>query len=445
MRAIYPSRFCILILIAPCVLSGLLIFDDSFLDGVLLLDLVIAGIMLLDFAIGRMRPRDLQVECQIPSTWSLGRREQALIRCEYHGSGSYRGRVRLDLPPHVYAEPDIVDVEFLPQQVLEIELAVFASQRGRLVINGMHYECRSRLGFWNVHYRAGREQTVHVYPNIKQLHDYALLARTNRLALIGVRQMRTTGGDTDFERLRNYQSGDPIQRIDWKASAKREELIIREYQPNQSQSIMLMVDAGRMMVTRNESKDEHQYTMLDHAINASLLLAYVAIKQGDRVGLVAYADGIKRYVPCRGGEKQIHTLIHALHDLQAELVESRHEEAFLYLQKMERKRSLVVLFSHVLDDVNAMHIEQHCRKLVGRHLPLAVLLRDQALHGHLEQAPRNSKQLWHAAAAAAICNWRQELIDRLRSHGSLVIDTEPELLNAGVVSRYLEVKAKHLL
>ncbi len=445
MNGIYPSRLLVLLLLGPCLLSAMLIFDDRLAAGIYLLDAVIVILVLFDFFAGRINPKNVHIETRIPSTWSLGRSEDILIRCEYHGQRPRLGRIRLDLPPHVYAKPDVVGVVLDEKHILEINLQVYASQRGRVELDGVFVEVRSIFGLWNSHYQLGKKQTVFVYPNIKQLSDYALLARTNRLALIGVRKMRTIGGDTDFERLRDYQSDDPIQRIDWKASARRDELIVRDYQPNQSQSIMLMIDAGRMMVTKNEGSDKHQYTMLDHAINASLLLAYVAIKQGDRVGLIAYADGIKRFVPCAGGEKQIHKLIHAVHDVHAELVESHHEEAFLYLQKMERKRSLVVMFSHVLDDVNAMHIEQQCKNLVGRHLPLAVLLRDQSLHQHVEQAPTSSKKLWLTTAAAHICNWRQDLIDRLSAHGSLVLDSDPDDLNAGVISRYLELKAKHLI
>ena len=445
MRAFYPSRLCVLIALSPCLLSLALIYDMRLLNGILILDACIVGLILFDLLISRLDKKALQIDISCAGTWSLGRNEDVLLLCEYLGVGQRHLHIRLDTPRSIVTEPQITECSINPHEMLQIQIEAEAQERGRFEIRGVHCSVRSRLGLWNLHYQRGNSTSIFVYPNIKQLHDYALLARTNRLALIGVRKMRAVGGDTEFERLRDYHSDDPIQRIDWKASARRDELTVRDFQPNQSQSIMLMIDAGRMMVTRDQSADGVAPSMLDHAINASLLLAYVAIKQGDRVGLIAYADGVKRYIPAAGGEKQIHKLIHAVHDLHASLVESRHEEAFLYLQRMERKRSLVVMFTHILDDVNAMHVEQHCRKLVGRHLPMAVLLRDQALHRHLAHAPRNSQAFWRSAAAAHICNWRQELIDRLRVHGCLVLDCDPDELNAGVISRYLELKAKHLL
>ena len=445
MRSAYPSRLCIFIVASPCLLSLLLLFDDSLLYGILLLDACILGMVVIDFIIGRLKPGQLDITLNCPQTWSLGRKETITLQCEYRGAGQRQLSIRVDTPHSIETDPVISTITVDASALTEVSIDAQANERGRFQLNGVYCAMRSGFGLWNMHYDIGNSQGIFVYPNIKQLHDYALLARTNRLALIGVRKMRAVGGDTEFERLRDYHSDDPIQRIDWKASARRDELTVRDFQPNQSQSIMLMIDAGRMMVTKSDQHDQQSLSMLDHAINASLLLAYVAIKQGDRVGLIAYANGIKRYIPAAGGEKHIHTLIHAVHDIHADLVESRHEEAFMYLQRMERKRSLVVMFTHILDDVNAVHLEQHCRNLVGRHLPMAVLLRDPSLHGLLENAPQQSDDFWRSSAAAHICTWRQGLIDRLRANGCLVLDSDPDEIHAGVISRYLELKAKHLL
>jgi uncharacterized protein (DUF58 family) len=264
---------------------------------------------------------------------------------------------------------------------------------------------------------------LRVYPDLRQVGDYEMLARLDRLEWIGVRRGRRAGGDTEFERLRDWRSGDPLSRMDWKATARREAFTVRDYRTSQAQRV-----------------------------DAALLLAWVAVRQGDRVGLLAYADGVRRWVPCGGGRGQVARLVHALHDLHAERVESRHEEAFLHLDRHERKRSLVVAISHVLDEVNAAHLERHCARLSGRHLPLAVLLRDPALHGHLPARARlaealaaNPDALWRAGAAAGIIAWRRQVIERMKGGGALVLDAEPERLTPDLVSRYLEVKARHLL
>ncbi|NRA40147.1 MAG: DUF58 domain-containing protein [Planctomycetes bacterium] len=441
----YPSRLAVILLCIPVAISLLLVFDDSYAIPLYILDGVLVLFYIADAMLSRINQQRLLIQINMPHTWSLNRSEDITIEIQYRSNHQFHGRLRIDLPATIRAEPDSVDIHLQQQRSFKIHFKARADRRGRYLINGIHIENNSRIGLWHMQQIIIQKHDIHVYPDLKQMNEYALLARTNRLSLIGVRKMSAVGGDTEFERLREYHSDDAIQRIDWKATARRDELIVREYQPNQSQSIIMMIDAGRMMVSTATDAQGDTCSLLDHAINASLLLAYVALQQGDRVGLIAYANGIQRFIPAQSGERHIHRLIHAVHDLQASLVESRHEEAFLYLQKMERKRSLVVMFTHVLDDVNAMHVEQHCQNLVGRHLPLAVLLRDQDLHKHLEKQPHSSKDFWHAAAAAHICNWRNDLIERLRSHGSLVVDSDPNDLNAGVVSQYLNVKAQHLL
>ena len=203
-----------------------------------------------------------------------------------------------------------------------------------------------------------------------------------------------------------------------------------------------------MLTSTAAGADGVTRSLLDHAIDAALLLAWAATRQGDRVGLLAYADGVKRWVAPRGGPRQVTALIHALHDLQADMVESRHEEAFLLLERRERKRSLVIVLTHVLDDVNADHLERHARLVSGRHLPLFVLLRDPDLHGAVPSAdlpPQDVGQFWRVGAAATLVQWRAGVIDRLKAAGALVIDCDAQQLSAEVDSRYLEVKARHLL
>ncbi|MBA3847212.1 MAG: DUF58 domain-containing protein [Planctomycetes bacterium] len=349
-----------------------------------------------------------------------------------------------DLPREIRSEPAEVAVSVPAGSRIEIELRQTARARGAFTLGGLHLALSSPLGLWRRAARIGAPREIHVYPNLKQLNEYALLARTNRLALIGVRSSRRTGGDTEFERLRDWHGDDPLNHIDWKATARRDLITSRSFQTTQSQSLCLMVDAGRMMVARSAGAGG-ETSMLDRAIDAALMLGYVALAQGDRVGLIAYADGVKRQVPSGRGVRQLNRLIHAVHDLHPRLVESRHEDAFLHLRRTERKRSLVVLLTHVIDDTNAEHLHSHVVGLAGRHLPLVVLLQDPDLHGALAAPPANEAEFWRAGAAAHIANWRSAQIERLTKAGALVVDAAPDRLTPAVVSNYLTVKARHLL
>lgn len=339
------------------------------------------------------------------------------------------------------------------------------SRRGAFAIDRVHVRAGSRLGLWQRLLEYPGETTIHVYPDMQQLSQYALLARTNRLSLVGVRRTRRIGQDHDFERLRDYAIDDNYKHIDWRATARRRKLTVKDFQTSQSQRIVFLVDCGRMMT--NEAAG---ISLLDHALNAMLMLGYVALRQGDSVGMISFSDEIHGFVPPRGGMNQMNRLLHASFDRFPRLTESRYDQAFRYLAAHCRKRSLVVLMTNLVDEVNSNQVERYLTNLVGRHLPLGVLLRDRRLFDAVEgdgggstgqatltgtasretsAVPRRpsstDEQLWHAAAAADILAWRHQVLTDLQRKGVLALDVFPEAMTAPLVNRYLEVKARHLL
>jgi uncharacterized protein (DUF58 family) len=206
------------------------------------------------------------------------------------------------------------------------------------------------------------------------------------------------------------------------------------------------VDCGRMMVNRTDGT-----SMLDAALDAALTLSYVALSHRDEAGLVCFADRILRWVPPRGGRRQLDRMIAACHDVEADLVESRFDEALLYLQRQCRKRTLMIVITNLIDDRNATSLRRHLATTVGRHLPLAALLRDPALFDPVAElrtaAVENgaTPDRYRAAAAADILLWRRQVLTDLRHDGVLTLDVHPADLTAAAVNEYLAIKARHLL
>ena len=299
----------------------------------------------------------------------------------------------------------------------------------------------SRLGFWERSVTWPVRSSFKVYPDIRQIGRYTLLARRDKLSSLGVRRTRRLGTDNEFERLREYIEGDEPRHIDWKASARRRKLTVRAHQSNQSQRIIFLVDCGRLM--GGDVGDG--LSPLDHAFNAMLLLAHVALLQGDQVGLLAYSDRVRAYVPPSGGPKRINRLVHAVHDIFPELVEPRHDRAFVELERRCRKRSLVVLMTDIFDEVNARQVGDHLGNVVGRHLPLGVFLRNRDLFTLADTAPDAGPGLYSGAVAASMLSWRERVITNLRLKGAMTLDVFPDDLTAPLINQYLQIKARHLL
>jgi uncharacterized protein (DUF58 family) len=438
-KRIYPHTPLLVALMVPAVLSLALLADARLLPVIVLIDLAIPLVALVDL-FTLPRKKSFKVEREHTKIASLQKNHRITLHVSNLSSRPRTAWIRDDIPQEFEPTPKEFVLRLGPRSRTTVHYELLPSKRGKFQLSQLNLRVRSLLGLWQRYLVYPQASDIHVYPDMKQLAEYAILARTNRLSLMGVRRTRRVGLENDFERLRDYTLDDNYKYIDWKASARRLKLTVKDFQTSQSQRIIFLLDCGRLMT--NESGG---LSLLDHSLNAALLLAYVALRQGDAVGMIAFADRVMSYVPPRGGMKQMNQLLHASFDRFPELVESRYDDAFLYLNTHCKKRSLVVLVSNVIDEVNAHQIESYLRNLVGRHLPLGVLLRDHRLFDHADREPIGDEQLFQAAAAAEILTWRHQVLRDLERHGILALDVFPEDMTAPLVNSYLEIKARHLL
>ncbi|MGM0487496.1 MAG: DUF58 domain-containing protein [Planctomycetota bacterium] len=438
---IYPHVMLPGLILVPCVLSPLLLVVPESLALVLTLDFAIVLLAVVDL-VSLPRQQDWSAKRDLQRVTSLNKRHPVELTVLHERATKHRLQawVRDDIPQEFEATPPEMTFQLAGRCRAQFQYRLTPRSRGAFSMNAVHLRVASRWKIWKRQYSCPVQSTVHVYPNMVQLAEYALLARTNRLSLIGLRRTRNIGQDHDFERLRDYTTDDNHKHIDWRATARRNRLTVKQYQTSQSQRIVFLLDCGRMM-----NNTASGLSLLDHALNAMLMLSYVALRQGDSVGLLCFADRIHNSVPVRGGMSQMNQLLHASFDRFPQLVESRYDLAFLHLATRFRKRALVVLISNVIDEVNSFQVNRYLRAQVGRHLPLGVLLRDHRLFDAAEAEQPTGHQLFRAAAAAEILNWRREVLADLEHQGVLTLDVFPEAMTTALVNQYLDVKARHLL
>lgn len=442
-RGIYPHTPLLLLAIAPCALSAGLLLSPALFPLVATMVIVADTLLLVVAAVDLLRmpgSKALSAQREVARIASLRTKQRVTLTVTNHSARSMTVWIRDDVPQQFEANPQQFALHLAGRTRSTMHYEFTARRRGAFTLDEVHLRLRSMFGLWKRHLTCPVRSVVHVYPDMGQLAEYAVLARTNRLSLMGVRRTRRIGQDNEFERLRDFALDDNYKHIDWRATARRNRLTVKDFQTNQSQRVVFLLDCGRMMT--NEASG---LTLLDHALNAMLMLAFVALRQGDSVGLICFSDRIHTYVPPRGGMAQMNRLLHASFDRFPQLVESRYDQAFLYLASHCRKRSLVVLVTNVIDEVNSFQIQQYLGTLVGRHLPLSVLLRDHRLFDAADVARPAGSELYRAAAAAEILSWRHQVLTDLQHHGVLSLDVFPEEMAAPLVNRYLEIKARHLL
>jgi uncharacterized protein (DUF58 family) len=286
--------------------------------------------------------------------------------------------------------------------------------------------------------RVPMDDAVTIIPSIAHLHRYQLLALQFRLRELGTRRLRRRGEGTNFTGLRDYVPGDDPRHIDWKATARRLRPITREFSIEQGQTVMLVIDAGRLMTQLAGALPRFEY-----ALSSALILANVAIQSGDSVGLLLFDDQIRAYVPPGRGPAAIRAIRDALIPAQATVTEPDYAAAFRTLATRHRRRSLLVIFTDVIDDRSSRALIAHTARGARTHLPLVVALRNEALVTAAVPAARTTTDgLYESVAAEELLSARDEALERMRRAGVSVVDVQPQAMTAAVVNRYLELKGR---
>ena len=371
---------------------------------------------------------------------SLDKPHPVEISIDNRGTRKLNMRLAEDASDRLVLDPPMHTISLVPGKRISVQQTVTAHRRGAFQLEHLYCQVSSMLGLWRKQHVFDVRNDLHVYPDIKQISEYALLARTNRLSQIGVRRTRRAGQENEFERLRDYQPDDNYKHIDWRSTARRQKPTVRQFQTDQSQRVIFLLDCGRMMTNEYAG-----LSLVDYALNSVLMLSYVALDQGDSVGMICFSDHIHRYVPPAGGKRQMNRILHAGFDQFPRMVQSRFDQAFLYLSTHCRRRSLVVLITNVIDQVNSQQIDNYMGNLIGAHLPLVVLLRDHSVYQAADNPAPDPSVLYRSAAAGQLLTWRNQVIQRMRAAGSLTLDVFPEEMTSPLVNQYLEVKARHML
>lgn len=281
------------------------------------------------------------------------------------------------------------------------------------------------------------EDVVGVDPDLSAIAAYEALARRGQLAELGVRNLRRRGEGTEFERIRDAVPDDPLRSINWRATARTGRLMAVDMVPERAQPVILCLDHGRLM-----GVGAGELTKLDHAIAAALLLAHVALRTGDRAGLLAFSDGVTATVPPRPGRAQMRLLLEAIRPLAPTRIETDYDEAFAHLSRWQTRRALMVIFTDVLDpDQGAALIAQTAR-LRRRHVPLVVTVRDPALDAAARKRPADVQDTYARAVAGGLLADRAAVIRTLRRNGVETVDADARTLSPRLVNRYLELKRR---
>jgi uncharacterized protein (DUF58 family) len=402
-------------------------------------------------------PEELSASRSWANTPALDSETEIELTVENQGRVLLDCRLIDDLPPALVDLPATHRVTAYPHTPSSIRYRVEPQERGDAEAGLLYLRYRSPLGLAERWAKAPLTQKVRVYPALRTGEEQQIFLARSRQIDLQLRLARQRGLGRDFESLRDYREGDDLRDICWTATARRGSLITRQYQTERSQPVWIVLDCGRLMrspvaaVARGESAlpvaqyHARVHSKLDFACTTAVSLAQLALYSGDRVGLLAYGQGIQqRLLPGRGAS-HMRQVVEALAQVRAEGSEADHLHATAMLNRLQPRRSLILWITDLAESAMRPEVIDGAVQLLRRHVLLFVAMAQPEIERIAQVRPKNVEQMFRATAAQEMAGRRELLLARLHEQGALTLDLNPEALTSSVLNQYLTVKERAMV
>jgi uncharacterized protein (DUF58 family) len=414
-------------------------------------------------ALVRLRKHPVAFERTLPHAFAIGVSHPVGIALSHDGGWRWTATLFDHVPPTFRADALPLSLVLPPRQRLEAAYDVVPTHRGRASFEPAALRLRTPLGLAEIVRRLGAAESRQVYPNFAAVSRYAWLAGDRRLAEIGIKSYRARGSGTDFKQLADYVPGSPTRHIDWSATLRHQRPVVREFQDDRDQAVLFLLDCGRRMRaddrtldpalglrTADAQADAHDTALdgshFDHALNALMLMAYVALKDGDAVGALTFGTpaGQERHAPPAKGLAALNALVARLHDIEPTPTHSDYLAAARELMIRQPRRALVVVLTNFRDE-DSPELASALKLMRTRHLVLLASLRERRIGELMDQPLTGPDAVATTATAHLFEQSRRDAFNRLAQRDALQIDVEPQQLAAALVNRYHAVKRARLL
>jgi uncharacterized protein (DUF58 family) len=391
-------------------------------------------------------PADLELHRVWQSPPSLGVTSNVTIELHNFGKRAVFARVTDETPRFLRREPPTVEIAAPAGQTARAGYTILPAQRGDMPLGNLYIRYQSALRIaerWAIAEVSG---SARVLPNLEQAKEQTLFLIRSRQVEMERRRKRLRGVGREFESLREYRNGDELRNICWTATARRSKLITRLFQVERSQSVWIVLDAGRLLRAHIvQAGTSLRLSKLDYAVDAALALAQVAMHSGDRVGLLAYGRQIQQNVNTGRGAHHLRQIVESLAVVRAESYEADHARAARALLSENKRRSLIVWITDLAETANMPEVVEYALQMARRHVVLFAAVGQPDLNELAARRPETEEDMFRYIAAIEIVQRRELLLRRLRQQGVLALELMPGVLASALVNQYLDIKDRSLI
>jgi len=432
MFSVKPSRLMVWVAFAWTVVGILASVFSEVEKAWWLLLAVWGGVSLLDLILVLILSKP-EVERVLPGRFAIGIENEVTLRLRNKSNMPLRVKLYEGLPEEGACEELPWSGSLPAKGYKDVSFPVTLNVRGDSIFDAAHIQMSSLFSFWVRQMRVGPESKTKVYPNYEPVVRFALLTMESRPEQMGIVMKNRSGLSKDFHQLRDYHLGDMLSQIDWKATSKRLSLISRSYQEQRDQNVILAVDCGRRMRAIDGGIPQ-----FDHCLNAMLLLAYVALRQGDHVGIMGFG-GEDRWLSPVKGVNSMTTILNHLYDYQTTTSPSDYSEAMEKLMARQRRRSLVIMISNVRGEDGADLVEP-MRMMRKRHVVMLANLREKEVMDQMDTPIETLDDALAVGATQRYLDERRVMLNELNSYGIQTVDATAQQLPVALANRYLAAR-----
>ncbi len=381
-------------------------------------------------------PMEVSIKREIGGRFAIGAETGVRVIVSNATRRALKIKIKDEYPPEMrllgFREARF-QVEPMTEAALEYKLV--PPRRGRYEFGRVAVRSLSRLKLVWREMKAGEEMAVKVYPNLRRAREVELKTLGARSLAAAQRRAARRGEGREFESLREYVPGDELRHVSWAATARRGRLMTRQYQIERDQTILVAIDAGRLMTARVEGE-----TKFDASVHAALALLSAAARGGDNAGILVFGRRIKAYVPPSRGREHTESILESLHAVEPELIEPSYTRAFEFVAANTKRRALIVILTDLVDEEGSRELLASFKTLRPRHLPLVVTIGDRDLQAAVRDLPATVNELFTQSVAEEIMHQREAALRLVEKEGGLALDVTAAALAPALLETYIRVK-----
>ncbi len=439
-QSLYFTKMMFTLIIGLVVLF-ILAFVFPFLLGIAqLLFLIFCLMWLSDLLMLYRNKKGIFCRREVPERLSNGDENPISIYLENHFSFTVQLQIIDEIPFQFQKRDLLFTTNLKPAETQIVEYLLRPTKRGTYSFGAVNVFVKSPLGLIKRRFQFSQDKEVAVYPSFLQMRAYELMAISNRLTDLGVKKIRKIGQSQEFEQIRQYVQGDDVRTINWKATARRNDLMVNAFQEEKSQNIYSLIDKGRVMQMPFEG-----LSLLDYAINATLVLSNIAIYKQDKAGLITFSEKVGQTLMAEKRAGQMTKILDTLYNQKTRYQETDYEALYIHCKTYLRQRSLLLLYTNFETLTSMRRQLPYFRKIAKDHLLIIIFFENTELRALLEKPARTTEEIYHKTIAEKYFYEKHQIVRELAQYGIQALLTAPQNLTINTVNKYLELKSRGMI